>query len=232
MSGNFDFANPGLLWLLAAIPFLALLKGRAGSSGTLVFSSVAIAKSVSRKNKSRAGAVLTTLRMLALALLIAALARPRMGKGFSEREESGIDIVLAIDVSNSMSALDLSTSTKIQTRLDAVKSVVQDCIKNRPHDRIGMVVFGVNTFLVSPVTLSHDWLNQNIERVELGLIDGRGTAIGKAILSAANHMRALKDAKSRVVILLSDGESNTGISPVAAAEAAASFDIKIYTIAA
>ena len=233
MNPNFDFANPELLWLLLLLPIIALLKGKAGASGTLIFSSVAIAKKVAKKNKSRAGGILTILRILTIALLIIGLARPRLGKGFSEREESGIDIMLAVDVSSSMSALDLSNNNKILTRLDAVKDVIRDFIKKRPNDRIGMVVFGANTFMVSPLTLSHDWLDKNIDRIELGLIDGSATAIGKAIVSATNRMRDLKNAKSRVIILLSDGENNAGnISPIAAAEAAASFDTKIYTIAA
>lgn len=233
MNSNFDFANPEMLWLLLGLPILAILKGRAGATGTLIFSSVAIAKSVASKNKSRAGAVMTALRLLVIACLIFGLARPRFGRGFSEREESGIDIMLAIDVSNSMAALDLSTNSKVQTRLDAVKSVVIDFIKERPNDRIGLVIFGANTFNVSPLTLTHDWLNKNIERIELGIIDGSATAIGKAIVSSTNRMRDLKDAKSRVIILLTDGENNAGnISPIAAAEASASFDTKIYTIAA
>ena len=231
---NFDFSNPELLWLLAALPILAFLKGKAGRDGSIVFSSVAIAKEVSRRRKSRAGAFLTFLRLLTIALLIVGLARPRLGRGYTEREESGIDIVLAVDVSGSMAALDLSKNrAQLLTRLDAVKKVIEEFIKKRPNDRIGMAVFGTNTFVVSPITLNHDWLLQNIDRVDIGIIDGSQTAIGSAIATSVNRLRGLKDAKSRVIILLTDGENNAGkISPIAAAEAAASFDTKIYTIAA
>ena len=231
---NFDFSNPELLWLLATLPLLAFLKGKAGKDASVVFSSAAIAKEVSRRKKSRAGALLMFLRLLAIALLIVALARPRLGKGYTERDESGIDIVLAVDVSGSMAALDLSKNrAQMMTRLDAVKKVIEDFIKKRPNDRIGMAVFGANTFVVSPITLNHDWLLQNIERVDIGIIDGSSTAIGSAIATSVNRLRGLKDAKSRVIILLTDGENNAGkISPIAAAEAAASFDTKIYTIAA
>ena len=101
---NFDFSNPEFLWLLLAVPLLALLKGRTGKSGSILFSSVAIAKNVAKFKRSKAGAILMFLRLLAIALLIVALARPRLGKGYTEREESGIDIVLAVDVSGSMAA--------------------------------------------------------------------------------------------------------------------------------
>lgn len=231
---NFDFSNPEFLWLLAALPLLAILKGRTGKSGSILFSSIAIANNVAKFKRSKAGAILMFLRMLALALLIVALARPRLGKGYTEREESGIDIVLAVDVSGSMAALDLSENrAELQTRLDAVKNVIEQFIKKRPSDRIGMTIFASNTFVVSPLTLNHDWLLQNISRVEIGMIDGSSTAIGSAIATSVNRLRDLKDAKSRVIILLTDGDNNAGkISPIAAAEAAASFDTKIYIIAA
>lgn len=231
---NFDFTNPEFLWLLLIPLALVFLRARVGKTGTLIFSSVAIAKVVSKKNKSKAAGILFALRLLVISLLIIGLARPRLGRGFSQREESGIDIVLAVDVSGSMSALDLSKSrNEILTRLDAVKRVIETFIKNRPNDRIGMIIFGSNPFLVSPLTLNHDWLLQNIERVEIGSIDGNSTAIGSAIAMSVNRLRDLKDAKSRVIILLTDGDNNAGkISPVAAAEAAAGFDTKIYTIAA
>lgn len=231
---NFDFSNPEFLWFLLVPLALIFLRGRIGKTGTLIFSSVAIAKVAARKNKSGISGILFALRLLVISLLIIGLARPRLGRGFSEREESGIDIVLAVDVSGSMSALDLSKSrSELLTRLDAVKSVIETFIKNRPNDRIGMIIFGSNPFLVSPLTLNHDWLLQNIERVEIGSIDGNSTAIGSAIAMSVNRLRDLKDAKSRVIILLTDGDNNAGkISPIAAAEAAAGFDTKIYTIAA
>ena len=231
---NIAFHNSELLWLLLLLPLLAFLHGKSGKAASLSFSSVAIAKSVAAKRKSMGRGILLFARLLAIALIVCSLARPRLGRGYSEREESGIDIVLAVDVSYSMAALDLSQDRQhLKTRLDAVKEVVEDFVKNRPNDRIGMVVFGANSFLVSPLTLNHDWLAQNIERVDLGVIDGNSTAIGSAIGMSVNRLRDLKDAKSRVVILLTDGENNAGkISPVAAAEAAAGFDTKIYTIAA
>ena len=230
---NFDFANPNLLWFLAALPILAIMRSSMGKNGSVIFSSVAIAKKAARRNRARVGTIRFTLTLLALALLIIALARPRLGKGYSEREESGIDIALTIDVSGSMAALDFTqNSTNPLTRMDAVKMVIDEFIRKRPNDRIGMIAFATNPFVVSPMTLNHDWLKSNLERVEIGVIDSNGTAIGTAIATATNRLRALKNAKSRVIILLTDGENNSGqITPIAAAEAAASFNIKIDTIA-
>ena len=230
---NFEFANPEFLWGLLILPVLALLRGASGKSGSLIFSSVAVAKIASKRNKSSAGFWKFFLTLLALALLITALARPRIGMGYSEKEESGIDIVLTIDVSGSMAGLDFSTRARTMTRLDAVKEVVDAFIEKRPNDRLGMVTFAANSFLVSPMTLNHDWLKQNLERIEIGVIDPNRTAIGSAIGMSVNRLRDLKNAKSRVIILLTDGENNAGkISPIAAAEAASTFDTKIYTIAA
>lgn len=230
---NFEFANPEFLWCLLILPVLAVLRGTAGKSASIIFSSVAIAGEAAKKSRARAGFLRFLLTLLALALLIIAFARPRLGIGYSEREESGIDIVLAVDVSGSMAALDFSDRQKALTRLDAVKEVIDNFINRRPNDRIGMVAFATNPFLVSPMTLNHDWLKQNLDRVEIGMIDSNSTAIGSAIGMSVNRLRDLKNAKSRVIILLTDGENNAGqISPMAAAEAASSFGAKIYTIAA
>ena len=194
----------------------------------------AIYVKAAKKSKSRPGLFRFLLTLLSLALLIAAFARPRIGTGYSEREESGIDIVLAVDTSGSMAGLDFTSDANAPiTRLDAVKKVIEDFIKKRPNDRIGMVAFAVNPFLVSPMTLNHDWLLQNLDRLDIGVIDPNRTAIGSAIGMSVNRLRDLKNAKSRVIILLTDGENNAGkISPIAAAEAAASYNAKVYTIAA
>ena len=229
---NFDFANPEFLWALALLPILALLRGASGKNASITFSSIAVASIAAKKNKSKAGRIKFTLTLLALALLIIALARPRQGIGYIEREESGIDIMLTVDLSGSMAALDFTTNRHNPlTRLDAVKKVIDEFIRNRPNDRIGMTAFAANAFLVSPMTLNHDWLLQNQERMDIGAIDPNRTAIGSAIGLSVNKLRELKNAKSKVIILLTDGENNAGkISPIAAAEAASTFDIKIYTI--
>jgi Ca-activated chloride channel family protein len=224
------FQNPELLWLLALLPVLMLLRGRSGRAAAVEFSSIAIARHVSGAARSRAGGLLFTLRLLGLAALIVALARPQLPIGHEEVEASGIDIVLVQDLSGSMSAVDLSDDNHVVTRVDAAKHVMTDFINKRPNDRIGLVVFGRDPYLVSPITLNHDWLLQNLDRIHLNTIDGDGTAIGSAIGMATNRLRDLP-SKSRIVILLTDGDNNAGaISPMAAAEAAAAYKIKIYTV--
>jgi len=131
-----------------------------------------------------------------------------------------------------MNALDFATRTDLSTRLEIVKRTVADFIEKRPNDRIGLVAFAKESYLVSPLTLNHDWLRQNLERGRTGLVDGSATAIGPAIGMSVNRLRDLP-SESRIVILLTDGEDNVGqIPPIAAAEAAKPFDVKIYTIAA
>jgi len=232
MNESFEFRDQAFLWLLLLLPLLVFLKGRTGRAAAVVFSSTAIAGEVAKHARSRAGGLMFFFRLLALAALIVALARPQLGKGHSEIEASGIDIVLAVDVSGSMNALDFATQRDLATRLDIVKRVIDEFIERRPNDRIGLIAFAKQPFLVSPLTLNHDWLRKNLERLEIGLIDSTGTAIGPAIGMSANRLVDLP-AKSRVVILLTDGEDTVGqLPPVAAAEAAKTFDVKIYTIAA
>jgi len=229
---SYLFYNPGWFWALLVLPVWLLLRGRKGKNASLLFSSIALAKDVQRRSKTSAGQFLFLLRVLALLAVITALARPQLGRGYSEVESSGIDIMLAIDVSGSMNALDFSTRTQLMTRIDIVKETVLDFIERRPSDRIGMVAFGKYAYLVSPLTMNHDWLIQNVERMNIGLVDGSRTAIGPAIAMSTNRLRDLT-AETKIIILLTDGEDNVQqIPPLAAAEAAKAFDIKIYTIAA
>lgn len=225
------FANPLLLWLLAALPLLAVLRGRAGRGAALLYPSADLVRAIGRGVDASAGRARTTLRLLALALLIVAIARPQQGLGTAEVETSGIDIVLAIDVSGSMRALDFELDGKRADRLEVVKSVVRRFVDARGDDRIGMVGFAGRPYLVSPLTLDHDWLAQNLERVRIGLIED-GTAVGSAIAASVNRLREQK-AKSKIVILLTDGVNNAGkVEPLTAAEAARALGIKVYTIAA
>ncbi|MGE9290351.1 MAG: VWA domain-containing protein [Puniceicoccales bacterium] len=229
---DFLFQDPEWFWLALLLPLWIVLRGRRGKNAALAFSSVAIAKDVTRGSRSRIGGFFFLIRLLALLCILAALARPQLGKGHSEVESSGIDIVLAIDVSGSMNALDFSSRETIVTRLAIVKQTVQEFIEKRPNDRIGLIAFAKESYLVSPLTLDHGWLLQNLERIQTGLIDGTQTAIGPAIGMSVNRLRDLP-AKSRIVVLLTDGEDNVQeVPPIAAAEAAETFGVKIYTIAA
>jgi Ca-activated chloride channel family protein len=168
--------------------------------------------------------------LLAAALMIAGLARPQRGHSRTEVTANGIDIVLGLDVSGSMQALDFLVDNRRVNRIAIVKSVVSKFIEERPSDRIGLIAFAGAPYLVSPLTLDHDWLQQNLERVTTAAPSDDGTAIGSAIAASVNRLRTT-NAKSKVIILLTDGMNNTGkISPIAAAEAAKAMGVKIYTI--
>jgi len=225
------FFYPEFLWLLLAIPLLAFLRGRKGRTAALEYSSGELVRSVARERPARAGRWLTMLRFGALALAILALARPQFGRGTTEIEASGIDMVLALDVSRSMEARDFRLGGQAVSRLDVAKSVVAKFIEGRPNDRIALVVFAGRPYLISPLTLDHDWLLQNLERVHLGLIED-GTAIGSGIAASVNRLRD-QPSKSKIVILLTDGVNNAGkVSPEIAADAARTLGIKVYTIGA
>lgn len=226
------FANPQLLWLLVLLPLLAAIRGRAGqSAAALLYPAADLVRSTARVVTSSPGRARLLLRLLALALLIVALARPQQGIGTAEVETSGIDIVLTIDVSGSMRALDFELEGARADRLQVVKAVVRRFIEARKEDRLGIVGFAGRPYLVSPLTLDHDWLTQNLDRVRIGLIED-GTAVGSAIAASVNRLRDQK-AKSKVVILLTDGVNNAGkVAPLTAAEAARALGIKVYTIAA
>ena len=225
------FQNPEYLLLLLLLPFLGWLAGRTGPEAAIRFSSIAIAKAVSRARHSRPGRFLFGLRLLALAALIVALARPQMREVNSTEDANGIDIVVALDLSGSMAALDLSTRKRIATRLDAAKKVVSQFIEKRPYDRIALVAFAADAYVVSPLTLNHDWLRKNLKRLELGEIDGSGTAIGTALGASVNRLQD-HEARSQIVILLTDGENNSGaLTPIDAAHVAKSYGVKVYTIA-
>lgn len=227
----FQFDDPEFFLLLLLIPVLAWWAGRMGPEAAVRFSNTSLVKAISHNRHSRPGKFLFGLRLLALVAFITALARPQAGHMNDSTEAEGIDIVVTLDLSGSMRALDLSTRDDIVTRLDAAKRVVDDFIDKRPYDRIGLVAFAANAYVVSPLTLNHGWLKRNLKRLELGEIDGGGTAIGTALGASANRLRD-HEARSRIVILLTDGENNAGaVSPIAAAEVAKTMGVKVYTIA-
>jgi len=227
----FHFNHPEVLWLLLLVPPLAFLKGRRGLAAAVRYSTVQTARDLAGARRSQAGKWLSALRMLALGMLIVALARPQIVHGTSEVEASGIDILLGVDVSGSMEALDFTIKGQPANRIDVVRKVVSRFIDERPNDRIGLVAFAGRPYMVSPLTLDHQWLQQRLEDMRTGMVED-GTAIGSAIASCVNRLRDEK-AKSKVVILLTDGMNNAGkVSPLTAAEAAEALGIKVYTIGA
>jgi len=223
------FLQPEWFWLLTLLPLVMLWRGRRGPIAAVEYSDVGLAREVARSSRSRIAGWTWLLPILAGVLMIIGLARPQRTHSRTEVTVNGIDIVLGLDVSGSMQALDFSIDRHRVNRIEVVKSVVSKFIEERPNDRIGLIAFAGAPFLVSPITLDHDWLQQNLERVSIGSVDD-GTAIGSAIAASVNRLR-MTAAKSKVVILLTDGVNNTGkISPLAAAEAAKSMGVKIYTI--
>ena len=164
-------------------------------------------------------------------LLYLALARPQLGKSLTEVEASGIDIMVVLDVSGSMLTKDFTVGGDSATRIDAIREVTRKFIESRPNDRIGIIAFAGRPYVVSPLTLDHDWLLQNLERVRIGLVED-GTAIGSAMASAASRLTD-KKSKSRAIVLLTDGENNAGkIPPNTAAEAIKALKIQLYAIGA
>jgi Ca-activated chloride channel family protein len=225
----FDFAEPYWLFLLLLVPFLLWLKGRTGRSASIHFPSTALAAQVAAFVRQRPGRWRASLRWLAVTFLIIALARPRTGEELSSTQNSGVDLVIALDLSTSMWAHDFEVSGVRQDRLTVVRSVIQDFIEAREHDRIGLIAFAAAPYLISPLTLNHDWLLRRLEEVEIGQIED-GTAIGSAIGAATNRLRDVP-AKSKSIILVTDGANNRGqLEPMAAAEAAKAYGIKVYSI--
>jgi len=225
------FYHPDFLWLLLLIPILLVLRGKRGPAPALVFSSTAIASILASGRKALPGRLLATFKLLAIGCLIIAFARPQQGNTTTEIEASGIDILLAVDVSGSMEAMDFTLGGKTVNRLKVVKSVVDQFIDERPNDRIGLIAFSGRPYLVSPLTLDHGWLRRRLEALSIGMIED-GTAIGSAIGIGTSRLHN-QQAKSRILILLTDGINNAGkVPPLAAAEAAQALGIKVYTIGA
>ena len=225
------FARPWLLLLLLAIPILAYLRGQRGPGAALTFSSTSALQTIGKQSAARVGKILRALIFATLAILIVGLARPQLGKSLTQVEASGIDIMLVLDVSGSMLTKDFTIGGEQATRLDAIREVTRKFIDGRPNDRIGLIAFAGRPYVVSPMTLDHDWLMQNLERVRIGLVED-GTAIGSAMAAAANRLND-KQSKSRVIVLLTDGENNAGkISPNTAAEAVKALKIHFYAIGA
>ena len=229
MTGEFEFQFPWVLALLGLLPVYALLRGKIGKLSALKFSSAEIARAASTPARSAAGRLLAFLRLFAVALGIVALAGPRLANYHVETETPGIDIMLVQDLSWSMEAVDMAPQEKL-SRYAIASEVLQDFIRKRPNDRMGLIAFSGEPYLISPLTLNHDWLIQNLQRLHIGIITDLGTAIGDAVAVAAKRLDAVS-GKSRVMILLTDGDNNRGrIDPLPAAQLAAALGIKIYTI--
>jgi len=224
------FKDALAFWLILLLPIILLIERRRRSGSSFIFSSEELLKELKPTARVRLGKSLVILRLAALGLMIIALARPQAMLEGSKTVSEGVDIVLTIDTSTSMLAEDFMLGSKRINRFDLVREVVKDFIKKRKDDRIGMVAFAARAYTVCPLTTDYAWLNENLDRVRIGMIED-ATAIGSSIASSVNRLRTSK-TKSKIVILLTDGVNNAGnISPILAAEAAKALKIKIYTIA-
>lgn len=224
------FAHPYFLLLLLLLPLLAWLKGRRGQPPAFLYSAVRLVEGLTRARRSRAGAFLAALRWLVLALFIVALAQPRLMKSATTVKASGVDIVVALDLSGSMISEDFVVRGGRVNRFNMARAVLKQFIDQRPNDRIGLVVFAAQAFIATPLTLDHDFLHENLDRLEIGTINADQTAIGDALSTALNRLRELK-SKSKIVILMTDGQNNAGkVDPLTAAEAAQALGVKVYTI--
>lgn len=226
----FLFKDPVMFWLLLLLPVVLIVDKSRHSGSSFVFSSEDLVKDLKPTARVRLGKSLIILRITAIALMIIALARPQAILDGSKAVSEGVDIVLDIDTSTSMLAEDFMLGARRINRFDLVREVVKDFIRKRKDDRIAMVAFAARAYTVCPLTTDYAWLNENLDRVRVGMIED-ATAVGSAIASSINRLRSSK-TKSKIIILLTDGVNNAGnISPLVAAEAAKALKIKIYTIA-
>ena len=186
------FARPWLLLLLLAIPLLAYLRGKRGPAAALTFSSTSAFRAIGKQSAARAGKILRALLLASLVIFAIALARPQLGKSLTQIDASGIDIMLVLDVSGSMLTKDFTIGGQEATRVDAIREVTRKFIEGRPNDRIGIIAFAGRPYVVSPMTLDHDWLLQNLERVRIGLVED-GTAQTPLLLkvSLGNQINSL-----------------------------------------
>lgn len=226
----FRFANPEFLLLLLVIPVLAYYhwRRRYKLSGRIKYSSLKHMKNVPFSWRQKIRKNIYLLRLLILGLIILGLARPQSGTRKQEITTEGIDIMLVMDVSSSMLAEDF----KPKNRIEAAKDVAIEFIHGRTNDRIGLAIFAGEAFTQCPLTLDYGVLTELIEKVEVAPRDWDGTAIGNGIATAVMRLKDSK-AKSKVMILLTDGRNNAGeINPLTAAQVAQTFDIRVYTIGA
>ncbi len=221
-------------WVFVLIPGVFLLFYWANAHKprpAFRFPSAELFRNVPTGWKAKLSPYLWVLRFMVLWLIVIALAGPRRILEEAKHTSEGIDIVLALDVSGSMAAEDFVLGGRRMNRLEVVKKVVGEFMEGRESDRIGLVVFGARAYTVSPLTTDYRWLKENLERIELGMVED-GTAIGSGIASALGRLKD-SQAKSKVIILLTDGMNNAGkLAPLAAAKTAAAMGVKIDTIGA
>jgi Ca-activated chloride channel family protein len=229
----FEFVKGGipatLIFLIGAVILAGLVyyyfRRKRFTSATIKYSDIRIVRRAGRTHRQRYRFLLTALRLIAIAFFIVAFARPRSGTEYTEVTSEGIDIMVALDVSSSMQAEDF----KPHNRLYVAKEELKKFINRRVNDRIGLVVFARYSYTQCPLTTDYGVLLNFVDQVDFGTVED-GTAIGMAIANGVNRLRETQ-SKSKIMVLLTDGDNNAGeIDPITAANLAAAFNIKIYTI--
>ncbi len=223
------FANPWVLILLILIPIVAVLYFFRANQSDLSISLTEHHKSYSSFLDKLGYHLPFLLRLITITLIVILLARPQLGQSFTTSKHYGLDMVLAVDTSQSMSALDLKLNGQTVDRLTVLKALLQEFVSKRSNDRLALLVFGEKAYTQCPLTLDHGAIIDLINNMEIGMVGG-STAIGDAIAVAVKRLKDLQ-AKSRVLILMTDGENTSGnISPQIATEMAKELGVKIYTI--
>jgi len=224
----FRFSDPIYLVFLILVPLFGwwILIRRKAKGGSIRFSSLGFVREAIGRSTARARNLLFLAKLAALALTVLALARPQSGMKGEEVITEGIDIVLTLDLSTTMLAEDIRPS-----RVEAIKAVAKDFVKGRKNDRIGLVVFAGEAYTQCPLTLDYSILLSFLDQIHVGMIED-GTAIGMGLATAVNRLRS-SEAKSKTIVLLTDGQNNRGeIDPATAAQAAQAFGIRIYAVGA
>lgn len=229
MMTDYEFANP--LWFLALLlaPLFFLPMGGQSARQGLRYGSFYLLEQIGTPPRAQVGRARWSWLIPAYMFAVAAMARPQRLEVEQQREHSGIDVMIALDVSRSMTAVDFELEGERTDRLTAAKAVSKEFIRGRPNDRIGMIAFAGRPYPVSVPILNHDWVVERMGAIRIGMVED-GTAIGSAIAAGASRLDKQK-SKSRILVLITDGKSNAGeLDPMDAARQAAALGIRIYTI--
>lgn len=222
---EFRFGHPW--WLLLLVPLVWWFRrlGRGKASAALTHSSIAPLARLGVRRPGGPGRILKALRFVALILLVLALARPRVPSGEDQDPNKGIDIMLVCDVSKSMDARDFSLGEKKITRREALLAAISEFVDNRRNDRVGMIGFARNVYLLSPMTTDAEWIKNVFRLVELQ----GGTAIGDGLVAGVDKLEENPD-RSKVIILVSDGFNNQGSNPLDASEYAREKGVRVHAL--
>ena len=223
---TFRFSDWWFLSLLLLVPFWMWLRGRLAPVAAVQFSSGKLLKAASRPTRFNHNRWLLGFRYAALTLLVLGMGRPQIEKGTSDDDAKGINIMLTLDFSGTMNTKDFTINGKKFSRSDALKKVIAEFLRARPQDKIGLVKFDAEAFLVSPLTLDHDWLIHQLEQEK----NGRGTAPGSGMLIAAEHLMPATN-QTRVIIVVTDAEQvNHGADPLEVAKSLVPLGVRVHLI--